>query len=128
MMSHIKVISSTTYHIVFAKFGELSMELYAIKLAMGSTPVGPPTFNLVSLSFPQHLAKQGVNTWHETATMWQASWGLSHWETHGATSKITFDVIKEAILAKEWNFFHLSRKKLDNLHSKIFSNTNVNCT
>ena len=59
MMSHIKVISSTTYHIVFAKFGELSMELYAIKLAMGSTPVGPPTFNLVSLSssltFPNTL-------------------------------------------------------------------------
>ena len=30
MMSHVKVRSSTTYHILLAKFGELSIELYAL--------------------------------------------------------------------------------------------------
>ena len=32
MMSRVKVYSSATYHIVLAKFGELPMKLYALKL------------------------------------------------------------------------------------------------
>ena len=32
MMAHMKVWSLTTYHILLAKFGELSNELYALKL------------------------------------------------------------------------------------------------
>ena len=34
-MSHIKVQSMTTYHILLDKFGELSIELHALKLTMG---------------------------------------------------------------------------------------------
>jgi hypothetical protein len=47
---------------------------------------------------------------------------VSHWDTHGnpTTSKITYDDLKEAFLAKEWNSFHLSGKKLDYLHLKDF--------
>ena len=36
------------------------------------------------------------------------------------TLKIAYDDIKEVFLAKEWNSFHLSRKKLDYLHLKDF--------
>ena len=35
MMSHVKVRSSTTYHILPAEFGELSIELYGLKVTMG---------------------------------------------------------------------------------------------
>jgi hypothetical protein len=35
MLSHVKVHSWTTYHILLAKFRELPMELYALKLTMG---------------------------------------------------------------------------------------------
>ena len=34
MASHIEVRSSTTYHIMLVEFGELSMELYALKLSI----------------------------------------------------------------------------------------------
>ena len=34
MMSHIKVSSWTTYHILLAEFGEVPMESYALKLIM----------------------------------------------------------------------------------------------
>jgi hypothetical protein len=34
MMSHIKVHSLTTYHILLAKSGELPMELYVLKIAL----------------------------------------------------------------------------------------------
>ena len=52
--------------------------------------------------------------------MWKTSWGLSHHDTHDnpTTPEITHDDIKEAFLAKEWNFFHLLWKKLDYLHLK----------
>ena len=47
--------------------------------------------------------------------MWKTSRGLSYWETHDkpTTSKTTYVDIKEAFLAKEWDSFHLSGKKLD---------------
>jgi hypothetical protein len=53
---------------------------------------------------------------------WKVSWGLSHWEIHDnpTTSKIVYDVIQEAFLAKEWNFFHLSWKILNYLHLTDF--------
>ena len=35
MMSHVKVCSSITYHILPTKFGEFPIELYVIKLIMG---------------------------------------------------------------------------------------------
>ena len=35
MMCHVKVRSSTTYHNLFAEFGELPIELYALKLTNG---------------------------------------------------------------------------------------------
>ena len=35
MMSHIKVRSSTTYHILLAEFEELLIESYALKLVVG---------------------------------------------------------------------------------------------
>jgi hypothetical protein len=35
MMSHVKVCSSTTYHILPAEVGELPIELYTLKLTMG---------------------------------------------------------------------------------------------
>ena len=34
MMSHIKVRSSTTYYILLVEFGELPIELYALKLTL----------------------------------------------------------------------------------------------
>ena len=40
--------------------------------------------------------------------------------TTQTTSKIAYDDIKEASLAKEWNSFHVSWKKLDYLHLKDF--------
>ena len=54
--------------------------------------------------------------------MSKTSWGLFHWETHEnpTTSKTTYVDIKEVFLAKQWNFVHLSRKKLDCLHIKDF--------
>ena len=56
--------------------------------------------------------------------MWKASWGLPQWVTHyiPTLTKITFDAIKHAFLAQKWNYFHLTRKKLDYLHLKNFVN------
>ena len=126
IISHVKVHSSTTHYNVLAKFGELPVELYALKLPMGFQQrfAHLPSSWLVSqaTSLCQHLAKQGFHTWHKLTTMCKASWGLSHQETHNSptTSKITLDNIKESFLAKEWNSFHLSGKKLDYLHLKLY--------
>ena len=35
VIPHVKVRSSTTYHILLAKFGELPIESYSLKLTMG---------------------------------------------------------------------------------------------
>ena len=83
----------------------------------------PPSW-LVSkaTSLSRHLAKHGFNTWHKLTTMWKTSWGLPHWSTHNnpTKSKITYDDIKEACLAREWKYFHCSSKKLDYLHLEDF--------
>ena len=121
MMSNIKVHPSTTYHILLAEFGELPMQLYALKLTLSFQQwlAHPPSSWLVSqaISLSHHLA-EGTNTWHESTTIWKASWGLSHHGDNPTTSQITFVNIKEVFLAKEWNSFHLSGKKLDYLHLK----------
>jgi hypothetical protein len=49
--------------------------------------------------------------------MWLVSLGTHYNPT---TSKITLDDIKEVFLTKEWNFFHLSWKKLGYLSLKDF--------
>ena len=125
LRSHIKMHSSTTSHILLAKFGQLPIKINALKLSMGFQWLAHlPSSWLVNqgASLSGHLAEQGFDTWHKSITMWKASMGLYHWETHdnSTTSKITFDDIKEVILAKECNSFHLSRKKLDYLHLKNF--------
>ena len=51
VMCHIKVRSSTTYHILLAKFGELPPELHILKLTSDfqqSTMARPPIPLLVS--------------------------------------------------------------------------------
>ena len=125
LMSHVKVCSLTTSHILLAEFGQPPIELNALELSMGfQRLVHLPSSWLVNqgASLFQHLAEHGFDTWHKSITMWKASLGLSHWETHDnpTTSKITFDGIKGVFLAKEWNSFHFSRKKLDYLHLKNF--------
>ena len=41
MMSHVKVCSSTTYHILLAEFKQLCIKLYALELTMGfQQPLG----------------------------------------------------------------------------------------
>ena len=126
MMSHVKVWSWTTYHMLLAEFGELPLELYALKLTTGFQQqlAHPPSSWLVNqaTSLSRHLAEEGFNTWHNSTTMWKASWDLSCWETHNnpTTSKFTIDDIKEAFLTKEWNSFHTSWKKLDDLHVDRF--------
>jgi len=75
MMSHIKVCIATTCHILF---GELPMELYALKVNYTlSTMAFPlPSSWLVSqtTSLSQHVADQWANTWHNLTTIWKASW------------------------------------------------------
>ena len=126
MMSHVKVHSSITYHVLLAKFGEIPIELHARKLTIGFqqrfTHLTPSWLINKATSLSRNIAEQGFNTRHKLTTMWMTSWGVSHWETHDnpTTSKTLYVDIKEAFLAKEWNSFHLSRKKLDHLHLKEF--------
>jgi hypothetical protein len=67
------------------------------------------------------LVDYNAHILHEFFTR-KISYGLSHYDIYDNpnTSKITNDDIKEAFLAKEWNYFHLSCKKLDYLHLKDF--------
>ena len=74
-------------------------------------------------SLSRHLAKQGFDNWHKVTTMWKASWGLSHWKTHDnpITSKPHSMLSRRlSFLINKWNPFHLSGKKLDNIHLKDF--------
>ena len=72
-----------------------------------------------NLTIPSH-DKQGLNTCYKSTTMWKTSWGLSQWETHENPTTWTYVDMKEVLLAKERNSFHLTRKKLDYLHFKTF--------
>ena len=126
MMSHVKVCSSTTYHILPAEFKELPLDLYALKLTMGFQQwlahLSPSLLVSKATSLSQHLAEQGFNTWYKSTIMWRTSWVdlIGNPMTTPTTSKATYVDIKDAFLAKQWNFFHLSGKKLDYLHLKDF--------
>jgi hypothetical protein len=95
---------------MLAKLGDLLIELYALKLAMGSQQwlACLPSSWLVSqaTSLSRHLVEHGFNSWHKSTTMWKASWGPSHWKPHNnpTTSKIALNDIKEVYLSKEWFF------------------------
>jgi hypothetical protein len=66
MMSHVKVNSLTTYHILLTEFGELPIESYVIKLSMGFQQrlayLSPSWLVQKTTSLSQHLAEQGCNT------------------------------------------------------------------
>ena len=117
MMSHVKVCSSTAYHILMAEFRELPIELNTLKLIMGFQQwlahLSPSWLVSKATARSQHLAEQGFSTWYKPTTMWKTSCGLSHWDTHENTtlSKTTYVDIKEVFLAKQWNSFHHSGKK-----------------
>ena len=77
LISHVKMCSLMTYYILLIKFGELSIELYSLKLMMGLQQrlAHLPSSWVVNqaCSISQHLAKQGTRTWHKSTTMWKAS-------------------------------------------------------
>ena len=66
MMSQVKMRSSTTYHILLAKFGKFPIEKYTLKLITGFQQWQcPPTSSWLinqATSLSRQLAKQGVNT------------------------------------------------------------------
>ena len=124
----------TTYHILLAEFGELPIELYALKLTMGFQQrlvrLSPSWLVSKAISLFQHLAEQGIKTWYISTTMWKILWVLSYWEIHAnpTTSNTTYVDVKEAFLAKEWNSYHLYGRNEMTFTSRIILNTNVTCT
>ena len=60
-VSHVKVHSSTTYHIMLSEFGEVPIELYILKLTMGFQQrlayLSPSWLVSSTSSLSQHLAK-----------------------------------------------------------------------
>lgn len=124
MMIHVKVRSSTSYHISLVKFGGLPMDLSALKLAIDFQQwfTCLPSFWLVNQAtfLSQHLV------WHLEQNdiqlegiMGSTTMGNS-W--HPNTPKNIFDAIKHAFIAKERNSFHLMGKILDCVHPKDFLN------
>ena len=103
MMSSVKVRCSPTYDLLLSKVGELSMELYALKLTLSfqqqlaHLPSSWLVNEVISLSYI--FAKQQAKTSHKSITMWMTSWGVSHHVDNSTTSKITLDNIKKAFLA-----------------------------
>jgi hypothetical protein len=79
MVSHIKVHSSTTYHILLARSGELPNELNALKLTMGFQQrlahLAPSWLVNKATSLSQHLTKQGLSTWHKSTPIVSISLG-----------------------------------------------------
>ena len=126
MMSHVKVHSSTTYLIMLAGFGEIPMEIYALKPNIGIqqelATYLPLDSSVKQPYFPDTLPNQVLTPGANSQPCGRH---------HGVyligkpmttyTIKITTDDLEKAFLAKEWNTFHLSRKKLDYLHLKDFS-------
>ena len=86
MMSHVKVWSTTTYHILLAEFRELPIELYTLKLTMGFQQqlahLTPSWLVSKATSLSRNQAEQGFNTWHKWTTMWKTSFSLGNpWQT-----------------------------------------------
>ena len=112
-----------TLYTLLAKFGELAIELYALELTtwfqqpLAHLPSSQLVSQTTSLFLPlcwtriSHLA-QVIN--HVEGIMGSILLGKRN------HTKIAFDDIMETFLAKEWNFFHLSRKELNYLHLKDF--------
>ena len=103
-----KCVFLTLYHILLAKTGELPIEFYALKLTM---------------DFQQRHVHQSLSLIASKAT--SLSWHIaqinsSTKDDNPTTSKMTYDGSKKAFLAKEWNTFHLSWKKLGYLQCKDF--------
>jgi hypothetical protein len=73
MMSQVKEGSLTTYHLFLTEFGELSIEVYALKLTMGFQQelahLSPSWLVSIATSLSRHLAEQRFNTWHKSTTM-----------------------------------------------------------
>ena len=117
-MSHVKVRSSTTYHILSAKFRELPIELYARKLTMGFQQrlAHLPSSWLVSqaASLSQHrLNKDLTLGTNQQPSRRHYGVYLIGKPTKPTTSKIALNDIKETFLAIDWNFSHLLMLKLD---------------
>ena len=109
---------------MLAKFGELSIGLYALSslwVSNTSWLIYLPLGWLVKQPrFPDTLPNEDLIPSTNRQPLWQTSWGLSHWETYDTTSRIKFDDIKEVFHATEWDSSRLSRKILDYLHLKDF--------
>ena len=77
MISHMKMDSATTYHILFNEFGVLPTELYALEPTIGFHQQFAHLTSswLVSQAalFFLHLAEQGFDTSHQWTIMWKAS-------------------------------------------------------
>ena len=73
-MSHVKLHSLTTDCILLAKFGELPIGLYVLKLTMGFQQrlFHPSPSRLVNraTSLSQHPAEQGCNIWYKLKSVW----------------------------------------------------------
>ena len=75
------------------------------ELSTMACPPIPTWLVCKATSLSRYLAEQGFSTWHNLTTMWKTLWGLSHWGTpnNPTTSRIVYDDIKVAFLAKKWN-------------------------
>ena len=66
MMSHIKMHSSTIYHILLVEFGELLIELHALKLTINFlqqlAQVSPSWLVSKATSLSQHMVEHEFNT------------------------------------------------------------------
>ena len=66
MMSHIKMHSSTIYHILLVEFGELLIELHALKLTINIlqqlAQVTPSWLVSKATSLSQHMVEHEFNT------------------------------------------------------------------
>ena len=74
MMPHVKAHPLRTYQILLAGFGELPIELHALKLTIffqqQLAHLSPSWFVNKATSFSEHLAELAYNTWHKSTTMW----------------------------------------------------------
>ena len=66
MMSHIKMHSSTIYHILLVEFGELLIELHPLKLTINFlqqlAQVSPSWLVSKATSLSQHMVEHEFNT------------------------------------------------------------------
>jgi hypothetical protein len=123
------VRSTTTYHILLAKFEEFPIELYALKLTMGFQQwlayLSPSWLVNKASSLSQHLAKQGFDTWHRSTSMWKTSLE-NPWQPNHIQNNIWW--YQEVFLAKSETLSISHGRNQITSTLRFFSNTNVNCT